>query len=69
MKELHWLPIKQRIKFKVLTIFYKCTKGEVPNYLTKLLVKKPILHQGLRSNYDENKYTVPRVKNKTFAEQ
>ena len=68
MKELHWLPIKQRIMFKILTIFYKCTQGEAPNYLTYLLVKKTILCQGLRSNYDENKYIVPRVKNKTFAD-
>ena len=68
MKELHWLPIKQRIKFKILTIFYKCTEGEAPNYLTNLLVKRPILCQGLRSNYNENKFIVPRVKNKTFAE-
>ena len=35
----------------------------------QLTSEKPILHQGLRSNYDENKYIVPRVKNKAFAEQ
>ena len=72
MKELHWLLMKQRIKFKVLTIFYKCTKGEAPNYLTNLLVKNQsyikawpqtmmkisILYQELRTKPLQNDHLV-----------
>ena len=44
-------------------------KRRNPQLSDQLNSEKPILHQGLRSNYDENKYIVPRVKNKTFAER
>ena len=34
---LHWLPIKQRIKFKILLTVYKCLNGRGPAYLSELL--------------------------------
>ena len=34
---LHWLPIKQRIKFKILLTVYKCLNGSGPAYLSELL--------------------------------
>ena len=37
LKQLHWLPIQQRIKFKILTITYKCLHGLAPGYLSDLL--------------------------------
>ena len=37
LKQLHWLPIQQRIKFKILTITYKCLSGLAPGYLNNLL--------------------------------
>ena len=37
LKQLHWLPIQQRIKFKILTITYKCLHGLAPDYLVNLL--------------------------------
>ena len=30
MKDLHWLPVKQRIKFKLLLTVYKCINGMAP---------------------------------------
>ena len=39
LKELHWLPINQRIIFKLLLIVYKCTNNVAPSYLTELLSK------------------------------
>ena len=33
LKELHWLPISYRIKFKVLLLVYKCLNGVGPKYL------------------------------------
>ena len=33
LKQLHWLPIKSRIIYKVLTIVFKCRHGMAPKYL------------------------------------
>ena len=36
LKELHWLPIMYRIKFKVLLLVYKCLNGMGPDYLCSM---------------------------------
>ena len=40
--ELHWLPIKYRINFKILLITYKALHGLAPNYITELITVKPV---------------------------
>ena len=50
LTELHWLPIKSRIKFKVLVLVFKCLKGEALEYLRNLLVRCPKSAHNLRSN-------------------
>ena len=35
---LHWLPVEQRILFKVLLLTFKCLNGQGPTYLKNLLV-------------------------------
>ena len=35
--QLHWLPVVERIKFKLLTLVYKCLNDKVPLCLQKLL--------------------------------
>ena len=37
LKELHWLPVEQRITFKILLLVYKCLHGKAPAYLRELL--------------------------------
>ena len=37
LKSLHWLPVKQRIEFKISVLVYKCLNGLAPQYLCKLL--------------------------------
>ena len=37
LKELHWLPVSSRIKYKVLVLAYKCVHGQAPSYLSRLL--------------------------------
>ena len=39
-KQLHWLPIKQCIDYKVLTLVHKCLHQKAPKYLQGLLKKK-----------------------------
>ena len=35
--ELHWLPIKARIEFKILTLTYKALNYNEPKYLRNML--------------------------------
>ena len=44
LKKLHWLPIKYRIEFKVLTMVFKSLHDEAPTYISDLLELK-------KSNY------------------
>ena len=37
LMELHWLPIKQRINFKILLITFKALHNQAPTYLADLL--------------------------------
>ena len=37
LEELHWLPIRYRIQFKILFLVYKCLHGLAPQYLTELI--------------------------------
>ena len=37
--ELHWLPIQQRIIYKILLITFKALHGDAPNYISELLTK------------------------------
>ena len=48
--ELHWLPIKHRINFKILLITYKALHGLPPNYITELITVKPLSRYNLRSD-------------------
>ena len=37
MVELHWLPIRYRIQFKILLLVYKCLHGLAPQYLIEVI--------------------------------
>ena len=37
LKNLHWLPIQSRIKYKILLLVYKCLNGMAPDYLTSMI--------------------------------
>jgi len=34
LNELHWLPMVQRVQFKLALIVFKCLHGLAPSYLT-----------------------------------
>ena len=42
--DLHWLPIRSRIKYKILLLVYKCLNGLCPEYLCSLLSYSGIGH-------------------------
>ena len=37
LKRLHWLPVKQRIDYKILTLVFKAMHGQAPQYICALL--------------------------------
>jgi len=37
LENLHWLPVHQRIQFKILLHVYKCLNSRAPSYLSELL--------------------------------
>ena len=66
LRQLHWLPIRQRIKHKLLTIVFKCLNDKAPSYLKNLLVLNGN-RRGLKSENDIQRLVIPLVRNKTFA--
>ena len=63
LKKLHWLPIKQRIKFKIGVTTFKTLNTLQPSYLTELLnLRKP--RRSLRSSSDEHLLDIPLIKSK-----
>lgn len=53
LQQLHWLPIKDRIDYKVALLTFKCIHGHAPVYLTSMLEKRLIRREGLRSGKEE----------------
>ena len=39
-KDLHWLPIQERINYKIIVTVYKCIHGLAPNYLSSILTTR-----------------------------
>ncbi len=58
-KSLHWLPVKQRIDFKILLIVYKSINGKGPEYLSDLILPYITCYY-LRSSED-NVLSVPKT--------
>ncbi|XP_053364370.1 deoxynucleoside triphosphate triphosphohydrolase SAMHD1-like [Clarias gariepinus] len=67
LKQLHWLPIKSRISYKVLLLTYKSLHGLAPHYLTDFLHP----YTPLRSLWSSSKgqLIVPRSRLKTFGDR
>ena len=69
-KALHWLPIKDHIEHKLLTLLvHKCVHGEAPQYLKDLISELKSNRQGLRSANEYKKLSVPCTRRSTFADR
>src|SRR6188768_1495513 len=63
LKKLHWLPIQQRIKFKIGVITFNTLNTLQPSYLCELLtLHKP--RRSLRSSSDEHLLEISLIKSK-----
>ena len=56
--QLHWLPIAQRIEFKILLLVYKCLHNLAPSYLSALIV--PVSSQRALRSSSKNLLTVQK---------
>jgi hypothetical protein len=61
LKQLHWLPIHTRIRFKLATITYKALSTSSPHYLSSLLSQ----HQPTRSLRSSDMHYLNTVSTKT----
>ena len=48
LSQLHWLPIKYRIEFKILLMTFKAIHGMAPDYLCKLISRRKSTGYSLR---------------------
>ena len=65
LRELHWLPVEQRVKFKVAVLTYKSLNEMAPQYLTELIeLYRPSRH--LRSS-SSHLLVVNRTNTKSFG--
>ena len=67
LKELHWLPVEQRIIFKILLLTFKALNNLYPSYISDLLeTYKPT--KSLRSS-SRNLLAIPRSKLKSHGDR
>ena len=65
---LHWLPVKQRIIFKILKLTHKSLHGIAPLYISELLERRNVKQpRTLRSS--QCNLTVPKTKTKTYGDR
>ena len=62
LRSLHWLPVRARIQFKIITLVYKCLNQTAPVYLQSLLQYHRTSRQ-LRSS-NQSLLHIPKVNTK-----
>ena len=67
LNQLHWLPIKSRIKYKLATLCFKSTKCDGPLYLNKLLTPHTAIRP-LRAEH-RNTFEIPVTKLSTYGDR
>ena len=65
LQELHWLPVKERIKFKILLLTFKCLHGMAPAYLSELLTDYTP-SRSLRSS-SKQLLNIPKINLKSYG--
>ena len=68
LKTLHWLPVRLRIKYKIIVTVFKCINNQAPEYLKSLLAR-PKGSRATRSSDDTSLLIIPPTKMKTFADR
>jgi exonuclease III len=67
LKDLHWLPVEYRVRFKVLTLTYKAIHGEAPKYISDYVTIRQT-GRNLRSS-NHLRLEVPNYNLKTYGKR
>jgi hypothetical protein len=68
LRDLNWLPIRQRSIFKLLQLVHKCLYQNAPKYLIDMLVLQPTPTRATRSTvHSSMKLIIPHTHKATFA--
>ena len=66
LKDLHWLPVKCRIEYKILLHVYRCLNGTAPLYLANLLNRQS---PGRTRSSEQHLLDIPRTKLASFGDR
>ena len=69
LQELHWLPVKYRTIFKLLTIVYNALPGKAPQYLRAKLKQKHFPRATRQSTSSSITLDIPFNRKKSFADR
>ena len=69
LQQLHWLPVKYRTVFKLLTVAYNAVHGKAPHYLTEKLKRREYHRTTRQSSPTGITLDVPLDKKKSFADR
>ena len=69
MKDLHWLPVKYRVMFKLVVYTFKALHGSAPTYIHQLIRPKPQSNYNLRSNVKHLLLDLPNKTKKTTGDR
>ena len=70
LKHLHWLPVKQRIDYKICLLTYKVLDGKAPQYLKDLIhIYEPnkTLRSGSKSLLEEKRTRLKGSGDRAFS--
>ena len=65
LKQLHWLPVNQRINYKILLLTYNALNGQAPSYITELL--EPYTPATNLRSSSKNLLKIPLVKLESYG--
>jgi len=67
LRRLHWLPVRQRITYKILLLTYKALNSMAPRYLADLL--QPYTATGQLRSSSKNLLVTPKSNLKFYADR
>ena len=67
LKCLHWLPLQQRITYKIGLLTFKCINKAAPKYLQELITIRKPTWENMRSKNTSPTLEIPKIEHKTFA--
>ena len=69
LNKLHWLPVPQRVIFKIVLLVHKTLHGNGPAYLRELLKSYTCGRSGMRSAEDTTRLQVPATQYVTYGDR